>query len=108
MNLTDIATEMAQACHNMFEDGETAFTISQRTLERGLILTLELSANHWRLGLNRANVAPSQAEIDTCAGAFDIPEGTTTERGIAYLAAGKFIYVARLRWPRSQPQLLKR
>lgn len=106
MNLTNIAAEMTNACHNMFE-GDTAFCISQRTLPRGLILTLELSASHWQLGLNRANVAPSEAEVDTCAGAFNVPKDTAVLRGIAALGTGKIIHVARLQWPRSQPQLLK-
>ncbi|HDZ40036.1 MAG TPA: hypothetical protein ENH62_17490 [Marinobacter sp.] len=107
MNLDDIAAEMTRACHNMFEDNDTTFCISQRTLPRGLILTLELSGSHWQLGLNRANIEPSEAEVDTCARDFDIPKGTAATRGVAALGNGKIIYVARLRWPREQPTLLK-
>jgi hypothetical protein len=107
MNLTDIASEMTNACHNMFEDGDTTFCISQRTLPYGLILTLELSASHWQLGLNRANVAPSEAEVVGCAEVFDVPEDTTVTRGIAAMSNGIIIHVARLKWPRSQPTLLK-
>lgn len=107
MKLEDIAAEMRQACHNMLEDNNISFAINQRALERGLILALGLNATHWQLTLSRANVEPSEAEIDTCAGAFDIPEDTAAIRGVAYIATGKFICVARLKWPRSQPALLK-
>ena len=107
MNLTDIASEMHEACNNLADSTNNAFTISQRTLPRGLILTLELSASHWQLGLNRANIEPSEAEVDTCARDFDIPKGTAATRGVAALGNGKIIYIARLRWPREQPTLLK-
>lgn len=107
MNLPNIAAEMRRACRSMAEDSEAAFHISQRGLERELMLTLELNASHWQLTLTRANVAPSEEETDTCAGAFGVPEDTAVTRGIAALGNGKIIHITRLQWPRKQPQLLK-
>lgn len=106
-SLTDIAAEMRRACRSMAEDSKVTFHVSLRTLERSLNLSLELNTSHWQLTLTRANVAPSEEETDTCAGAFGVPEGTAVTRGVAALGNGKIIHIARLRWPRIQPQLLK-
>lgn len=99
MNLETIATEMKEQCLAANDD-EAAFHIVQRRLGPGLILDLELSANRWQLSLSRINIRPSEAEIDTCTGAFDAPDGTRTLRGVAHTPAVKPIHIARLQWLR--------
>lgn len=95
-----LANQMKEECHNT--------AISQRQGPRALTLTLELSNTHWQLSLARANTAPIKTEIGIFATAFNVPRQTKiTREKVEIPDSDKAIHVARLRWPREQPALLK-
>ena len=73
-DLEIIATGMRQTVLT-----DTGARFMHYRLERGLELVLERRDNRWRLALARADVAPSDHEIEICRAAFGVPVDTDTD-----------------------------
>lgn len=54
---------------------QTAARFVHRKLAHGLELVLQRTGRQYRLALGRPGVAPSDSEIEICAGAFRVPAG---------------------------------
>lgn len=66
---------------------------AQRTLKRGLTLTLQRQGNHWTLSLTRPEVPPSEREVTICRARFEVPASAAEETD----QVGEY-HVTRLKW----------
>lgn len=102
MELTHNALQLQQQCLSLAEaHPDLAFWCAQVKLKRGLGLTLEMRDLSWTLSLTRNGIGPSEAEIDTVRGAFNVPEEVTLTRGLCQSKAGT-VKIVRIKWGRYQ------